>query len=60
MEIDISALCTVVRQHLQEKEQEKNRALEERIRLLDERLRGKVCDREQPIREVATPTEKPA
>ena len=43
-----------------EQEQEKNRAQEERIRLLEERLRGMACDREQPTREVANPAEKPA
>ena len=62
VERDISALWTVVRQHLQDNklEQEKNRALEERIRLLEERLRGMACDREQPTSDVATPAEKPA
>ena len=59
---DISALWTVVRQLQQYKkqEQEKNRALVESIRLLEERVRGMACDREQPTREVATPAEKPA
>ena len=62
-------------QQEKEQNQEKNRALEERIGLLveerlrgmeervrgtEERLRGTACDREQPTREVATPTEKPA
>ncbi|KAM9415602.1 uncharacterized protein ACWYII_024383 [Salvelinus alpinus] len=76
VEKDISALWTVVRQHQQEKEQkqeqnkaleerirlleERERGMEERIRLLEERLRGMACDREQPTREVAIPTETPA
>jgi cell division protein FtsB len=41
VERDLSAFWTVVRQHLQEKEQDQeNRALEERIRVLEERVRG--------------------
>ena len=62
MERDISALWTVVRQlqHDKKHEQDKNRALEERIRLLEERVRGMAADREQPTREVANPAEKPA
>ena len=57
VERDMSALWTVVRQLQQYKmqEQEKNRALEERIRLLEENLRTMTCDREQLIRELATP-----
>jgi hypothetical protein len=60
VERDISALWTVTRQLQQYKKQEKNRPLEERIRLRVERLRGMACDREQPTKEVASPTKNPA
>jgi hypothetical protein len=46
-------IWTLVRQYRQEKEKEqvKNRALEERIRVLEERVREMACDREHPHRE---------